>query len=69
MTKRQLEVLQLMAEGLTNRQIAAVLGISEHTVRNHAVKLFRTMGVPNRVLAIQVARRIGELVDSMDKCG
>lgn len=65
MTKRQLEVLQLMAEGLTNKQIAVILGISEHTVRNHAVKLFRTMGVPNRVLAIQAARKIGKIIDEL----
>ncbi|RKS76646.1 tetratricopeptide repeat protein [Actinomadura pelletieri DSM 43383] len=55
LTKRELEVALLVAEGLTNRVIARRLGIAEWTVVNHLRKVMRKLGCQSRV---QVARRL-----------
>ncbi|CAM3391553.1 LuxR C-terminal-related transcriptional regulator [Marinicrinis lubricantis] len=47
-TNREKEVLQLIMEGLSNRDIAAALFISEHTVKNHISNLFHKLGVTDR---------------------
>ncbi|HEX9095329.1 MAG TPA: response regulator transcription factor [Candidatus Dormibacteraeota bacterium] len=57
LTPRELEVLQLMARGLTNRQIARRLEISEHTVKFHAGAVLGKMNARSRAEA--VARAIG----------
>lgn len=49
MPKRQREILQLLTRGLSNKQIAAELGIALPTVKNHLSVLFRKYGVSNRV--------------------
>ncbi|MDP8929395.1 MAG: LuxR C-terminal-related transcriptional regulator [Actinomycetota bacterium] len=54
-TARELEVLTLVAEGETNRDIAAKLSISEHTVRRHLQNLFRRLGVSSRAAATAYA--------------
>ena len=59
---RERDVLRGMATGATNASIAAGLGISEHTVRNHAHSLMRKLGVANRTDAVATAARRG-LVD------
>ena len=48
LTKRQLEVSKLIGEGLQNREIAARLGISVHTVRRHVEALLKRLDVPTR---------------------
>jgi NarL family two-component system response regulator YdfI len=57
LTARELEVLQLMARGLTNRQIARRLEISEHTVKFHAAAILGKLNARSRAEA--VARSIG----------
>lgn len=57
LTPRELEVLQLMARGLTNRQIARRLQISEHTVKFHAAAILGKVNARSRAEA--VARAIG----------
>jgi len=57
LTARELEVVQLMARGLTNRQIARRLEISEHTVKFHAAAILGKIGARSRAEA--VARAIG----------
>jgi DNA-binding NarL/FixJ family response regulator len=57
LTPRELEVLQLMARGLTNRQIAGHLKISEHTVKFHAGAVLGKLNARSRAEA--VARAIG----------
>lgn len=57
LTARELEVLQLMARGLTNRQIARRLQISEHTVKFHAAAILGKVNARSRAEA--VARAIG----------
>lgn len=58
-TAREREVLERLAEGLDNAQIAAHLGMSEKTVKNHITSLFAKLGVENRPQAIVKARSAG----------
>jgi DNA-binding CsgD family transcriptional regulator len=55
LTERQLEVLQLVAEGLTNREIARRLFISPATVRTHLEHIFEKLGVGSRTAAVRAA--------------
>ena len=61
LTRRELEVLRLLAEGKPNKLIAADLSISEVTVKSHAQSLFRKLNVLSRTEAIAVAHRRGLL--------
>src|SRR5699024_10768483 len=54
-TKRECEVLQLLAEGQSNRKIAETLNISEKTVKNHVSSLFKKMKVNDRTQAVVTA--------------
>ncbi|MEM7219794.1 MAG: response regulator transcription factor [Pseudomonadota bacterium] len=63
-TPGQQRVLQLMAEGLSNREIAGALSLTEHTVKSHARALFRSLGVGNRTHCVRVAAARG-LIDSL----
>lgn len=49
LTKRQTEVVALVADGLTNREIAQQLGLSTHTVRNYLFRIFDKIGVSSRM--------------------
>jgi DNA-binding NarL/FixJ family response regulator len=57
LTGRELEILALVAEGLTNRQIAEGLGISEQTVKNHVAGAMQKLGAPTRTGAVMSAIR------------
>lgn len=54
-TKREFEVLQLLTDGKSNRQIAEILNISEKTVKNHISSLFKKMNVNARTQAVVTA--------------
>lgn len=56
LTKRQLELVNLLNEGATNRDIADRLGISEETVKVHMYRLFKRLGVKSRTQALRCAR-------------
>lgn len=58
---RELEVLQLLAAGRSNKEIANQLGISPNTVKTHVAKLFEKLEVRRRTEAIQRARELGVL--------
>jgi DNA-binding NarL/FixJ family response regulator len=58
-TRRELEVLNLVADGRTNRQIGELLFISEKTASVHVTNLLRKLGVANRVEAATMAQRTG----------
>jgi len=58
-TERQRHVLELMKDGLQNKQIAIVLGISVSAVKGHIENIFKAMGVNNRTACVQVARERG----------
>jgi DNA-binding NarL/FixJ family response regulator len=49
LTHREQEVARLVADGLTNREIAGKLHLSEHTVKNYIFSIFEKTGVSNRV--------------------
>ncbi len=51
LTKRQEEVLELVAQGFSNKVIAAKLGISEHTVAQHVKVIYATLGIHSRAEA------------------
>jgi pimeloyl-ACP methyl ester carboxylesterase/DNA-binding CsgD family transcriptional regulator len=59
LTHRERELLGLIAQGRDNAQIAAVLGLSEKTVRNHITSIFAKLEVENRSQAIVLARESG----------
>ena len=59
LTPRMRELLELMAQGRDNTQIAAVMGLSEKTVRNQVSMLFDRLGVESRAMAIVLAREQG----------
>jgi DNA-binding NarL/FixJ family response regulator len=62
MTPREIEVLQLLAEGLSNKQIAQQLGISEHTVKFHVDAILGKLGAHSRTEAVTRAARLGLIV-------
>ncbi len=56
LTPRQMEVLQLVACGCTNKEIARSLGVGEQSAKEHVSRLLRRFGAPNRaVLAFRFA--------------
>ena len=59
LTQRELQVLQLAAEGLSNKEIAARLVISEKTVKNHIANIFAKLQVNDRTQAVLYALRKG----------
>lgn len=58
LTRRELEVLTLMADGLSNREMAERLCISENTVKTHCSRLFDKIGAGRRTQAVQLARAL-----------
>jgi DNA-binding NarL/FixJ family response regulator len=61
MTEREMHVVKQVAAGLSNKQIARRLGISEKTVRNHLSRAFNKLGATNRTEAVMNAMRMGLL--------
>jgi DNA-binding NarL/FixJ family response regulator len=62
LTGREIEILQLLALGLTNKQIAARLKISAHTVKFHVSAIFSKLGTNNRVEAVNLGLKNGLIV-------
>ena len=58
-TPREHEILTLIAEGLSNREIAERLFVAENTVKTHSSRLFEKMAVSRRVQAVRKARELG----------
>ncbi|AHY46479.1 Response regulator containing a CheY-like receiver domain and an HTH DNA-binding domain [Rubrobacter radiotolerans] len=67
-TQRELEVLRALSRGLSNKEVARELGISEKTVRNHASSIYRKLHIFDRTQAVLYAIREG-LVDLDDLRG
>jgi len=59
LTAREMEVIQLMAQGLANKQIALSLGISEHTVKFHLSSLYAKLGISSRTEAVKRGIELG----------
>jgi NarL family two-component system response regulator LiaR len=60
-TGRELEILQLIADGLSNREIAEKLFVSENTVKTHSSRLFDKLGASRRTKAVQLGKSYGLL--------
>jgi DNA-binding CsgD family transcriptional regulator len=69
LTARQVEILRWMAEGMTNRQIAARICFSESTVRLESMAIYRLLGVRSRGQAVAAARQSGLLSEPMVPLG
>jgi two-component system, NarL family, response regulator YdfI len=59
LTSREKEVLRMLAEGLANKEIAARLSISEHTVKFHVASIFGKLGAASRAEAVAIGMRRG----------
>jgi DNA-binding NarL/FixJ family response regulator len=59
LTDRELEILEHVSRGLTVKQVASRLGLSPRTVETHIAKLYRKLGVRNRVQAVSKAAALG----------
>ena len=60
-TKRELEILELIAQGMSNREIAEKLFVSENTVKTHSSRLFDKLAAKRRTQAVQIAKEMGLL--------
>ena len=60
-TRRELEVLELMAQGMSNREIAEKLFVSENTVKTHSSRVFDKLGAKRRTQAVQLGKELGLL--------
>lgn len=60
-TARELEILNLIARGLSNREIAAALFVSENTVKTHCARAFDKLGASRRTQAVQRGKELGLL--------
>jgi DNA-binding CsgD family transcriptional regulator len=58
-TKRELEILELIAHGMSNREIAEKLFVSENTVKTHSSRLFDKLSAKRRTQAVQIAKENG----------
>ena len=57
-TKRELEILELIAQGLSNREIAEKLFVSENTVKTHSSRLLDKLSAKRRTQAVQIAKEM-----------
>jgi DNA-binding NarL/FixJ family response regulator len=62
LTSRELEVLTLLVKGLTNREIAAILGTSQNTIRNQTISIFAKLEVTDRTEAVATALQRGIVI-------
>jgi DNA-binding CsgD family transcriptional regulator len=58
-TPRELEILNLIAQGLSNREIATRLFVSENTVKTHCSRAFDKLGARRRTQAVQLGKQLG----------
>ena len=65
-SKRELEVLTLMAKGLSNQEIATSLFVSLNTVKTHSAKLFEKLEVKRRTQAIETAKKLQLLPTTLE---
>lgn len=59
LTSRELEVFELLAKGLSNRDVAGVLGISAHTAKFHVAQILAKVGAATRAEAVAIGLRLG----------
>ena len=60
-TRREMEILELVAQGMSNREIAEKLFVSENTVKTHCSRAFDKLGAKRRTQAVQMVKELGLL--------
>ncbi|HZL24981.1 MAG TPA: response regulator transcription factor [Acidobacteriaceae bacterium] len=60
-TRREMEILELVAQGMSNREIAGKLYVSENTVKTHCSRAFDKLGAKRRTQAVQLGKELGLL--------
>jgi two-component system, NarL family, response regulator LiaR len=60
-TRREMEILELVAQGMSNREIAGKLFVSENTVKTHCSRAFDKLGAKRRTQAVQMGKEFGLL--------
>ena len=60
-TRREMEILGLVAQGMSNREIAEKLYVSENTVKTHCSRAFDKLGARRRTQAVQLGKELGLL--------
>jgi DNA-binding CsgD family transcriptional regulator len=60
-TRRELEILELIAQGMSNREIAEKLFVSENTVKTHSSRVLNKLGAKRRTQAVQLGKEFGLL--------
>jgi DNA-binding CsgD family transcriptional regulator len=60
-TRRELDILELIAQGMSNREIAEKLFVSENTVKTHSSRVFDKLGAKRRTQAVQLGKQFGLL--------
>ena len=58
-TNRELEILKLIAQGMSNREIAGKLYVSENTIKTHCSRTFEKLGAKRRTQAVQLGKEFG----------
>ncbi|MCE9627187.1 MAG: LuxR C-terminal-related transcriptional regulator [Candidatus Eisenbacteria bacterium] len=61
LSARELEVLRLVAQGMSNKQVAAELHLSEHTIKRHVANILKRLDLPSRAAAVAFVAREGKL--------
>jgi DNA-binding CsgD family transcriptional regulator len=61
LTRREFEILELIAQGMSNREIAGKLYVSENTVKTHSSRVFDKLGAKRRTQAVQLGKEFGLL--------
>jgi DNA-binding CsgD family transcriptional regulator len=59
LTRRELEILELVAQGMSNREIAEKLFVSENTIKTHCSHTFEKLGAKRRTQAVQLGKELG----------
>jgi NarL family two-component system response regulator LiaR len=58
-TRRELEILELISQGMNNREIAEKLFVSENTVKTHSSRIFDKLSAKRRTQAVQIGKELG----------
>jgi DNA-binding NarL/FixJ family response regulator len=69
LSRREQEVVRCVAEGLSNREIAQRLGLTEHTVKNYLFRIFDKLGVSKRVEVVLYAYSLGNVPEALSSPG
>ena len=65
LTKREIEVLNLMSKGFSNQEISVILHVSLNTTKTHLSNIYSKLGTKNRVQTVELARKNGLIIEWM----